>query len=163
MTPSSITVTSFKNCQPALQEEVATALFYEWKTDFAVQGVHDPEACLQSFIKNYGTWEKDKTCFYVFQDPLNSVFLGAVSMQYDMKSPFAPAIANVFVHPTARKCGFGTLMIQFAERFLRRKSMRGCYIWCDPHLVPFYEKRGYKVVDSPNGSYKEIIIMGKSL
>jgi len=41
--------------------------------------------------------------------------------------------------------------------------MTAAYLWCDPGLVGFYEKRGYKVVDSPTGSFKEVRFMGKSL
>jgi GNAT superfamily N-acetyltransferase len=67
------------------------------------------------------------------------------------------------VHPSLRGYGFGKLLMSFAEKFLKRSKMTTAYVWCEPELVGFYEKWGYKVVDSPTGSVKEIVFMGKSL
>jgi hypothetical protein len=43
-----------------------------------------------------------------------------------------------------------------AERFLKRQAMSAEYLWCEPELVVYYEKRAYMVVNAPTGGYKEV-------
>jgi len=90
-------------------------------------------------------------------------FVGTVSVEYSLTATCAPCIANVYVHPTLRLFGFGGVLMTFAERFLKRQAMSAAYLWCDPGLVGYYEKRGYKVADVPIGGYKEARFMRKSL
>jgi hypothetical protein len=57
----------------------------------------------------------------------------------------------------------GGVLMTAAERFLRRQTMSAAYLWREPGLVGYYERRAYKVVDVPTGGYKEVRFMGKSL
>jgi hypothetical protein len=51
----------------------------------------------------------------------------------------------------ASAIGFGGVLMTAAERFLKFQAMSAAYVWCDPELVGYYEKRAYKVVDVPTG------------
>jgi len=92
-------------------------------------------------------------------------FVGTISVEYSLTATYAPCIANVYVHPTLRRFGFGFggVLMTFAERFLKRQAMSAAYLWCDPGLVGYYERRAYKVVDVPTGGYKEVRFMGEEL
>ena len=157
--------TSYTQCSQDLQRLVAAALFTEWTTDFSLQSVTTATQCRDLFLKNYGDWKSTRATLFVLTDAQvpGVPFVGTVSLQYTITSSYSPCIANVFVHPSLRGYGFGKLLMSFAEKFLKRSKMTTAYVWCEPELVGFYEKRGYKVVDSPTGSVKEIVFMGKSL
>lgn len=159
--------TTYGQCPPDLQATVAAALLAEWPQDFAMQNAATPEGVRAVLLKNYETWKATRAALFVFWDsaasPSPPPFVGTVSVEYSLTATYAPCIANVFVHPALRRFGFGKLLVGFAERFLKRHSMSAAYLWCEPSLVGYYEKRGYKVVDTPTGAYKEIAFMGKSL
>jgi GNAT superfamily N-acetyltransferase len=157
--------TPYTQCSQELQRLVAAALFAEWSTDFALQGVTNAEQCRDLFLKNYADWKSTRAVLFVLTDPRvpGAPFVGTASLEYTLTSAYSPCIANVFVHPSLRGYGFGKLLMSFAEKYLKKSKMTAAYLWCDPGLVGFYEKRGYKVVDSPTGSFKEVRFMGKSL
>ena len=154
--------TPYSQCPPALQLAVAEALLTEWPQDFAMQNATSPDGVRQVFLKNYDTWKATKAALFVFTDA-DAPFVGTVSVEYSLTATYAPCIANVYVHPKLRRFGFGGVLMTFAERFLKRQAMSAAYLWCDPELVGYYEKRAYKVVDVPTGGYKEVRFMGKSL
>ena len=165
--------TPYSQCPPALQLAVAEALLTEWPQDFAMQNATSPDGVRQVFLKNYDTWKATKAALFVFTDadaqrggaaPSGAApFVGTVSVEYSLTATYAPCIANVYVHPTLRSFGFGGVLMTFAERFLKRQALSAAYLWCDPGLAGYYEKRGYKVVEVPTGGYKEVRFMGKSL
>jgi GNAT superfamily N-acetyltransferase len=159
--------TPYSQCPPALQLVVAEALLAEWPQDFAMQNAVTPDGVRQVFLKNYDTWKATKSALFVFTDADAqrgaAPFVGTVSVEYSLTATYAPCIANVYVYPTLRRFGFGGVLMTFAERFLKRQAMSAAYLWCDPELVRYYEKRSYKVVDVPTGGYKEVRFMGKSL
>lgn len=159
--------TPYHQCPPSLQLAVAEALLTEWPQDFAMQNVTTPEGVRQVFLKNYETWRATKSVFFVFTDPAAPrgarAFVGTISLEYSLTATYAPCIANVYVAATLRRFGFGSVLVTFAERFLKRQALSAAYLWCDPGLAGYYEKRGYKVVEVPTGGYKEVRFMGKSL
>ena len=157
--------TSYAECPPSLQLAVAEALLTEWPQDFAMQNVTTPEGVRQVFLKNYETWKATKSVFFVFTDPTapQQPFVGTISLEYSLTATYAPCIANVYVAAKLRRFGFGSVLMTFAERFLKRQALSAAYLWCDPGLAGYYEKRGYKVVEVPTGGYKEVRFMGKSL
>lgn len=160
-----LAATPYLACPPAIQSAVADALFAEWPQDFALQNVTTTAQCRDALLKNYGLWKKDHTVLFVLTDAAirTAPFVGTVSLEYSLTSSYSPCIANVFVHPTLRRYGFGRVLMSFAEKYLKKQKMTAAYLWCDPDLVGFYEKRGYTVVDAPTGTVKDVRFMGKSL
>lgn len=150
----------FHACDPAVRLEVATALVAEWPDDFGSEG--GPEGVVRLIEKRFATWESEHRVFLVAR--LRGRLLGTFSIEHDLEGKFTPCLANLWVHPSARGKGIGRLFVRIAERYVRKRGVSVMYLWCLDGLPSYYEKLGYKIVESTLGSRgQNIHFMGRSV
>lgn len=160
----------FAECSSDIQDQVAATLFEEWRADLAKQAVQSPADFKDMILKNFATWNTAKAAFLIFFEELpqkaigqHIPFLGTISFQYTIASAFSPCFANLYIHPARRKHGYGKILVGFAERYMKKKRMKRLYLWCHEHLVAYYEKQGYAVIEPAAELGKGAQFMGKTL
>ena len=106
-------------------------------------------------------WGKDDM-FYIMvsKDAVSKDgrFLGTVAI--DRKN-FYPFISQMYVVPSERRKGLATELLRFGEDVTMSMGFDTAKLWCEKHLVPWYEKRGYQAEDTVHQNGKTLFIMQK--
>lgn len=138
-----ITVSHYVTCDPSLQIQVQNHLWNEFQADF---GNHN--AFLKT-IASFGSWREQQKVLFVAYDLDTRSLLGTASIEYAHDSLLTPSIANIYIHPDSRNQGYGKRILQFCEKYIKKKGLSTAYLWCKPNLQSYYERLGYKVIGLP--------------
>jgi GNAT superfamily N-acetyltransferase len=79
-----------------------------------------------------------------------SDFIGCVSID---RKQFYPYIGNLYVVPHKRKNGYASVLLRLAEDYTGLLSFTDSRLWCEKHLVKYYQKRGYKIEEQKSDIY----------
>ncbi|WP_254459130.1 GNAT family N-acetyltransferase [Xanthomonas sacchari] len=89
-------------------------------------------------------------------------WLGSVSLlQNDDERirQFSPWLATLYVRPQARGAGVGAALVAHCVQAAARFGVQWLYLYCEPVLVPFYERLGWqRHADLPLGPL-QIVVM----
>jgi GNAT superfamily N-acetyltransferase len=108
----------------------------------------------QNFIE--ANWGEDDM-FYIMVSK-DARFLGTVAV--DRKN-FFPVISQMYVVPSERRRGLATELLRFGEKVVKSMGFDSYKVWCEKHLVPWYEKRGYRAEDTVDQRGKVLFVMNK--
>lgn len=78
--------------------------------------------------------------------------------------PYAACIQSLMVHESVRQQGIANAMLAFAEDKAKKEGCNQTYLCArkDTFLVPWYERRGYKIYDeNPEDSNGLTVAMNK--
>lgn len=109
----------------SIKEQVIKHMEKEWKYD------HD------HIMRN---WTSGGSVFYVMYS--GNQFIGCVSID---RKQFYPYIGNLYVVPDKRKSGYASVLLRLAEDYTELLSFNDSRLWCESHLIEYYEKRGYTI------------------
>lgn len=67
--------------------------------------------------------------------------------EYDLNDykEITPNICNIMIFDNYRKKGYGTLLVEYAKKELKKLGYNKAYLWTDK-AAKFYEKIGFKYV-----------------
>ena len=60
----------------------------------------------------------------------------------------------IAVHPSHRGKGIASLLLQAAEKWMKKRKRQGVWLDCRMKVIPLYEKNGYVLAGSFEGSSK---------
>lgn len=121
-----------------------------------------PEDTVDSFAADLARCRGDGTLplTWVLQHSADAL-AGSVSLlenDLDSEPRLTPWIANLWVHPDARRHGLGSRLLQHACDAGRRRGDSPLYLYTADQ-VPFYRSRGWEVVREDRLSGQAITIM----
>lgn len=92
-------------------------------------------------------------------------FVGCVAIDRRLVWPY---VSHLLVDRASRNRGFGSmLMLQVAEPSVTDMGFAESRLWCEPALVPFYERIGYEIDEAPPDVVDQqkaaVVFMRKSL
>lgn len=137
----------YQHCSPKIQDAVSAALGAEW------QQTDDVEYTDAGIRK---AWPGGDV-LYVAAAKNAELFLGCIAVD---RRNFHPFISHLLVTPSARGRGYGSRLLKLGEDYARCLRMESVKLWCKPHMVPFYEGRGYVFAERRKS---DIIVMSKDL
>jgi GNAT superfamily N-acetyltransferase len=146
---SQYTIRPYQHCSRMVQEAVSAALFAEWRD--AATDTEEVDYTDEGIRK---AWPGGDVLYVAASDEL---FMGCVAVD---RRNFHPFISHLLVTPSARGRGFGTRLLKHGEEYARCLRMESVKLWCGPHMVPFYAKRGYVLADAQKS---DTIVMSKDL
>ncbi|MDL5365145.1 GNAT family N-acetyltransferase [Xanthomonas sp. NCPPB 2654] len=74
-------------------------------------------------------------------------WLGSVSLLQNDDArirQFSPWLATLYVRPQARSGGLGAQLVAHCVQAAARLQVGYLYLYCQPHLVPFYQRLGWQ-------------------
>ncbi len=77
---------------------------------------------------------------------LGSVLL--IASDVDKRPQYSPWIAALWVEPEARRQGIAQALIAAARARARALGHGSCYLCADPALAPFYQNRGFRLIEA---------------
>lgn len=89
------------------------------------------------------------------------VFVGTVSLivcDEPERSDLAPWLAALWVEESARKAGIGAALIDAVVQRCRGIGVARLYLSARPQVAPYYEKRGWQVIDREIGPARLAIL-----
>lgn len=91
----------------------------------------------------------------------DGAFAGTVSMivcDEPERSDLAPWLAALWVEERLRKAGIGAALVREIERRAAALNIARLYLSARSQVAPFYEKRGWQIIDSDIGPAKLAIM-----
>lgn len=127
VTASDYDIKPFNHHSAAVQDATVAALNREW-----------PDSFTRDSVARYFAYTDT---MYVMTDKSGD-FIGAVAVD---RKKFFPFISNLYVRPEQRGKGRSQRLLDVAEAYAASFGVTTVKLWCEPRLIPFYEKRGYRV------------------
>lgn len=156
-------IAHFSRIPSSFQRDIAEQLMNEWLEDFASSNATTPDAVQRLILDRYGTWRGQKAVFFVATLDNGRRLVGTASVEFELDAKLTPCLANLFIAPELRSCGFGKLLVRFCERYVKKQGLSAIYLWCNIELVPYYEKLGYKTVETTQRGLKTVHFMGRAI
>jgi GNAT superfamily N-acetyltransferase len=148
---SQYTIRPYQHCSRKVQEAVSAALFAEWQDGAAKEVDYTDEGIRKA-------WPGGDVLYVASDDA--DLFMGCVAVD---RRNFHPFISHLLVTPSARGRGLGSRLLKHGEEYARCLRMESVKLWCRPHMVPFYAKRGYVLADAKKSDISDIVVMSKDL
>lgn len=131
------------NKQPLqFQEEVATILQNEWGSDKL--------AYTKDYIARHWMSADVMYCFVA-----NGDLVGCVAID---RHNFYPFVSHLYVKDKYRGFGFAKQLLELCEEYGRKLKFTEIKLWCEKHLVKFYEKLSWTIETVDD---KHVYVMSK--
>lgn len=138
VTPDGYRVRPWDRVPVGLRNQTITALEAEWRDGYSVQRISS-------------TWLSSDT-FYVMsrEHGLSSEaeFIGCVGLD---RKQFYPFVSNLLVAPVHRHRGHAPVLLAVCEQHAADMGFTEIRLWCEPGLVDFYTKLGWKAEKEVDG------------
>lgn len=133
--------------------------FDEWHTLY-------PEETLEDFQAELAASTTQGTVPSTFVAQVDGNVVGSISLlshDMDIDEPWAPWLANLYVHPDNRQQGVGKQLIQHLIAFARRNSLDQLYLFT-PSSRDYYEALGWTLLrrQSYKGQQVDIMLLALS-
>jgi GNAT superfamily N-acetyltransferase len=147
------------------RNQVAESLLQHFARSMEVSTVQET---IQYLFRNFAS---ATDILYVMYAANTKTVVGTVSV--DRKN-FHPCIGHLLVVPYLRGRGYGTKLLQFAEKCIEHQKFPEAQLWCsanDTNLCAFYERNGYEArtekinddIDSTTSQEDRRRVFGKKL
>lgn len=134
--------------------EVAKVLFHEF-------GYLIPQRTLKDFEERTLNHCNKKSLPITFIALENGKLIGTFSLRaYDMETHkhFSPWIGSVVVHPSRRREGIGSALVQKAKAICKEQGHKTLFLFT-PNKQAWYRKLGWEVVEETTFYYHSATIM----
>ena len=136
-----VDIRPFKNLSKDIQEDIAITLWETWTDDYKATEINSATTLVKEFSNIFA-------CFVMFS---GSEWVGCATIHIDTPTETFKTqywIGNLFIKRDFRKKGYGTIMMQYAEKYLKSRNISLVYIWCYKDVLDFYLKNNWNLSQS---------------
>ena len=149
MTTSGIqTILPYKTLSKDIQVDIANTLWEMWAEDYKATNINSATQLVEKFNDIFA-------CFVMFD---GFDWVGCATINIDTPIEMFKTqywIGNLFIKKDVRKKRYGTMMIKYAEKYLKSRNISLLYIWCYKDVIGFYLKNNWNLSHSEAHPHKE--------